>query len=162
MLLDVNPMAMWRGAQMPIVSVVKPEVEKIALEPSPINRDWILEGDPRARAVLLSSSADGTASTFIWDCTAGRFNWYYGVDETIYVLEGGMTIKDAGGTHHLNAGHHLLSRRSERGMDRQIVRSKDRLCADKTAAIIGIRQASLSALEASSAHRRQSACRSTR
>jgi hypothetical protein len=47
-------------------------------------------------------------------------------------------------------------------MDRQIVRSKDRLCADKTAAIIGIRQASLSALEASSAHRRQSACRSTR
>jgi uncharacterized protein len=89
---------------MPIVSVVKPEVEKIALEPSPINRDWILEGDPRARATLLSSSADGTASTFIWDCTAGRFNWYYGVDETIYVLEGGMTIKDAGGTHHLNAG----------------------------------------------------------
>jgi uncharacterized protein len=104
MLLEVIPMAMWRGAQMPIVSVVKPEVEKIALEPSPISRDWILEGDPRARAVLLSSSADGTASTFIWDCTAGRFNWYYGVDETIYVLEGGMTIKDAGGTHHLNAG----------------------------------------------------------
>jgi ethanolamine utilization protein EutQ (cupin superfamily) len=26
------------------------------------------------------------------------------MDETIYVLEGGMTIKDAGGTHHLNAG----------------------------------------------------------
>jgi uncharacterized protein len=89
---------------MPIVSVVRPEVEKIALEPSPINRDWILEGDPRARAVLLSSSADGTASTFIWDCTAGRFNWFYGMDETIYVLEGGMTIKDAGGTHHLKAG----------------------------------------------------------
>ena len=62
---------------MPIVSVVKLEVEKIALEPSPINRDWILEGDPRARAILLSRSADGTASTFIWDCTAGRFNWYY-------------------------------------------------------------------------------------
>ena len=89
---------------MPIVSVVKNELEKIALEPSPINREWILEGDPRARAIVLSSSADGTASTFIWDCTAGRFNWYYGMDETIYVLEGGMTIKDAGGTHHLKAG----------------------------------------------------------
>ena len=89
---------------MPIVSVVKLEVEKIALEPSPINRDWILEGDPHARAILLSRSADGTASTFIWDCTAGRFNWYYGVDETIYVLDGGMTIKDAGGTHRLTAG----------------------------------------------------------
>lgn len=89
---------------MPIVSIVKPEVEKIELEASPINPDWILEGDPRARGILLSSSADGTASTFIWDCTAGRFNWYYGVDETIYVLEGGMTIKDAGGTHQLNAG----------------------------------------------------------
>ncbi len=89
---------------MPIVSSVQPQVEKIALEPSPITRDWILEGDPRARAVLLSSSADGTASTFIWDCTAGRFNWFYGMDETIYVLEGGMTIKDAGGTHQLKAG----------------------------------------------------------
>ena len=33
------------------------EVEKIALEPSPINRDWILEGDPHARAILLSRSA---------------------------------------------------------------------------------------------------------
>lgn len=89
---------------MPIVSVVRSEVEEIPLEASPINRDWILEGDPSARAVLLSSSADGMASTFIWDCTAGRFNWFYGMDETIYVLEGGMTIKDAGGTHHLKAG----------------------------------------------------------
>jgi uncharacterized protein len=89
---------------MPVVSAVKHAADKIALESSPINREWILEGDPRARAILLSSSADGTASTFIWDCTAGRFNWFYGVDETIYVLEGGMTIKDAGGTHRLTAG----------------------------------------------------------
>lgn len=40
--------------------------------------------------------------------------------------------------------------------------SKDRLYAGAIAAIIGIHRASLSALDASSAHRRQSACESTR
>jgi len=37
--------------------------------------------------------ADGTASS----CAAGRFNWIYNVDETIYVIEGGVIIKDVGG-----------------------------------------------------------------
>lgn len=46
-----------------------------------------------ARAELLSSSADGTASTYFWDCTAGRFNWFYSFDETFHVLEGAVTLK---------------------------------------------------------------------
>jgi hypothetical protein len=41
----------------------------------------------------------------MWDCTAGRFNWYYDVDETLYVIEGSVTIKDdAGLTHRVSAG----------------------------------------------------------
>ena len=46
-----------------------------------------------ARAELLSSSADGTASTYFWDCTAGRFNWFYSFDETFHILEGEVTLK---------------------------------------------------------------------
>jgi uncharacterized protein len=66
--------------------------------PCPINSNWILEGDPVARIELLSTSADGTASTYIWDCTAGRFDWHYTFDETLYILEGSVTLKDPAGT----------------------------------------------------------------
>jgi uncharacterized cupin superfamily protein len=52
-----------------------------------------LDGNPVARAELLSSSADGTASTYFWDCTAGRFNWFYSFDETFHILEGAVTLK---------------------------------------------------------------------
>lgn len=62
-------------------------------KPSPIRPEWILEGNPVARIELLSSSADGTAGTYFWDCTAGRFNWIYSIDETVYVLEGSVKLK---------------------------------------------------------------------
>src|SRR5216684_3397890 len=71
--------------------------------PSPIRTTWILAGKPVARVALLSSSADGTASTYCWDCTAGRFNWYYSFDETLHVLEGSVTLKDPAGTSRLVA-----------------------------------------------------------
>lgn len=89
---------------MPVESVIKTEVGKLSLNPCPIYPSWILEGNPVARNAVLSYSADGSASTLIWDCTAGRFNWFYDVDETIYVIEGGMIIKDAGGKRRLSAG----------------------------------------------------------
>jgi uncharacterized protein len=70
------------------------------LVPNPIQPDWILDGKPVARLALLSSSADGTASTYFWDCTAGRFNWFYSFDETFHVLEGAVTLKYPSGTSH--------------------------------------------------------------
>jgi uncharacterized cupin superfamily protein len=75
------------------------------LGPAPIRAAWVLEGKPVARNKLLSRSADGTASTYIWDCTAGKFNWHYEVDETAYVLEGRVIIKDqVGSSRTLEAG----------------------------------------------------------
>src|ERR1700723_4559516 len=65
--------------------------------PNPIQAAWILDGRPVARIELLSSSADGTASTYFWDCTAGRFNWFYSFDETFHILEGEVTLKDPAG-----------------------------------------------------------------
>jgi uncharacterized cupin superfamily protein len=90
---------------MSVESTIKFGNAQVNLNPSPIYRDWILEGNPVARNKVLSSSADGTASTLIWDCTAGRFNWFYDVDETVYVIEGGVVVKDVAGTaRRLSAG----------------------------------------------------------
>jgi uncharacterized cupin superfamily protein len=68
---------------------------------SPIRAAWILAGEPVARVALLSSSADGMASTYYWDCTAGRFNWYYAFDETLHILEGSVTLKAPSGSSQL-------------------------------------------------------------
>jgi uncharacterized protein len=59
----------------------------------PINPDWILEGEPRARISSWADSADGSASHWTWDCTAGRFRWYFAVDESITVVEGGVSLQ---------------------------------------------------------------------
>jgi hypothetical protein len=71
----------------------------------PVNPAWVLEGNPVARIEHLSSSADGTASTYFWDCTAGRFNWLYTFDETLHILEGSVTLKFPDGrSRHVVAG----------------------------------------------------------
>lgn len=71
----------------------------------PVNPAWVLEGKPVARIEHLSSSADGSASTYFWDCTAGRFNWFYTFDETLHILEGSVTLKFPDGrSRHVAAG----------------------------------------------------------
>ncbi len=82
---------------MAIESAITFGTEKINWTDCPIKPDWILEGAPEARMAHLSTSADGTASTYFWDCTAGRFNWYYSFDETLHILEGSVTLKDPQG-----------------------------------------------------------------
>lgn len=72
----------------------------VPLQPCPINPEWIIEGAPLARNAMLSRSADGGACTLIWDCTAGLFNWRYDIDETVYVLEGSVVVRDDRGVEH--------------------------------------------------------------
>ena len=64
------------------------------LRPAPITAAWIREGEPVARCATLSNSEDGTATTVLWDCTEGKFEWIYDFDETIYFLEGRVIIDD--------------------------------------------------------------------
>jgi len=89
---------------MAVESVIKMSAAEVSLNPSPIYPDWVLEGKPIARNQVLSRSEDGTAITFLWDCTAGRFNWHYDVDETLYIIEGGVVVKDDAGTRILSVG----------------------------------------------------------
>jgi len=79
------------------------------LKPDPIPADWILEGNPVARSKCLVGSSDDMASTHMWECTAGRFNWFYSVDEVIHVIEGSVIVEDAaGGRRTLEAGDIFL------------------------------------------------------
>lgn len=83
--------------------------QQMDLRPSPINPEWIIEGAPVARAQMLSRSADESAFTVIWDCTAGTFNWYFTVDETVYLLEGSVVVRDdRGAEHRIAAGEHAF------------------------------------------------------
>ena len=67
------------------------------LVPSPIPQAWILQGTPTARSKRLAVSTDQLAAAWMWDCTAGRFNWFYDDDEVVHVLEGSVIIEDAAG-----------------------------------------------------------------
>ncbi|WP_373505496.1 cupin domain-containing protein [Aestuariivirga sp.] len=69
----------------------------VELNPSPIRADWIIEGRPVARNAILSRSEDQTACTIVWDCSEGKFNWHYDFDETVYFIEGSVTIEDGHG-----------------------------------------------------------------
>jgi uncharacterized cupin superfamily protein len=65
----------------------------VDLTPRPIEPSWIIEGQPEARSCVLSQSADGLASTMVWECSEGRFNWYYDFDETILILDGSIVLE---------------------------------------------------------------------
>lgn len=81
----------------------------VTMRPCPINPAWVLEGAPTARNFVLSRSADGGACTLLWDCTSGVFNWHYDIDETVYVLEGSVLVRDeTGAEHRLGPGDSAL------------------------------------------------------
>jgi uncharacterized cupin superfamily protein len=86
---------------MAVVATITSGADTPQFVVSPIRASWILAGAPVARVALLSSSADGTASTYYWDCTAGRFNWYYRFDETLHILEGSVSLKAPSGSSRL-------------------------------------------------------------
>jgi uncharacterized cupin superfamily protein len=73
-------------------SIVIAAAAAAALEPAPISPGWILDGTPKAENKILAKSPDGTSSTVVWECTAGRFNWHYSEDETVVVISGEVFV----------------------------------------------------------------------
>ena len=65
------------------------------MKSKPIDPAWVLSGHPYARAGSHSQNLDGWAETMHWDCTAGRFRWHFGWEETVVILEGEVTVTDA-------------------------------------------------------------------
>jgi uncharacterized cupin superfamily protein len=89
--------------------VYRNEVEERMMA-SPIDPSWIIEGTPTARNFLLwRQIEEGGATAYLWDCTAGVFNWHYDVDETIYVVDGTVVVWDEdGGERTLGSGDSAL------------------------------------------------------
>lgn len=69
-------------------------VNRSDLAPAPIRPEWILKGNPIARALKLSAAEDGNLECMLWDCTAGKFRWRFRCDEIVHVLEGSVHICD--------------------------------------------------------------------
>lgn len=77
----------------------------LALQNCPIEPSWIRTGAPRTHAAQHSGAIDGLASTNIWECTTGTFEWYYGWEETVFILDGQVKVTSPGGqVHVLKAG----------------------------------------------------------
>ena len=70
-------------------------------EPAPIRPEWVIAGQPQARAVELVRSPDGTCTSAQWECTAGTFHWYFWIEETVHILDGEVLVRDASGRHAL-------------------------------------------------------------
>jgi len=69
-------------------SIVMALPANVDLDPEPLPQEWVLSGAPIARSKILVRSRDWTSSVVVWECTAGSFTWYYGQDETIFVISG--------------------------------------------------------------------------
>jgi uncharacterized cupin superfamily protein len=72
-------------------------VERDDLTDAPINPEWIIEGDPRARSAAVSSHDGDGMWVSVWECTAGRFRWEYEIDEVIKILDGHARLTDRHG-----------------------------------------------------------------
>src|ERR1700754_2533178 len=74
------------------------EIAKLTVDltPRPIEPSWIIEGKPDATWRILSQSTDGLATTMVWHCTEGKFNWDYDFDETILILDGSIVLESDG------------------------------------------------------------------
>lgn len=88
-----------------IAPFVGTKLESLALQSSPINPDWIIVGVPVARSCEQSRTDDRASCTAVWDCTSGQFRWFFGWDETVYIVEGSVTVAtEDGGLHVLHEG----------------------------------------------------------
>ncbi|MGO4330522.1 cupin domain-containing protein [Cupriavidus sp. 2TAF22] len=73
----------------------------LPLQTCPIEAAWIRAGEPQSRAATHSRSIDGMASTSLWECTGGAFQWHYGWEETVLILEGKVKVTSPGGRVHM-------------------------------------------------------------
>jgi uncharacterized protein len=78
-------------------AILTGDAQRRDLQDAPITPDHVIDGTPVARSVQLTASADGLVSTHLWDCTAGRFHWYFGVDEIVHILDGEVHVTDDDG-----------------------------------------------------------------
>ena len=80
-----------------MAAILKVKASDAELDPWPIPADLITAGDPVAKGRFLWQSDDKCLGNGVWTCEPGSFNWDYTWDETIYFVEGEVTITDQDG-----------------------------------------------------------------
>lgn len=74
----------------------------------PVNTAWVLEGNPSFKTTHFFKSADGKISAGLWEATGpAKFEWHYGIDETVMVLEGEATLTYNGETREVGPGQSI-------------------------------------------------------
>lgn len=63
----------------------------------PLPDEEILEGTPDCRGLFTVESADDGASAGLWACDVGRYQFYFGYDEFVYLIEGELEVTDVDG-----------------------------------------------------------------
>ena len=68
----------------------------VSMVDTTIDPDWIIEGTPKSRSGWWCGTSDRMANYYVWDCTEGRFRWYFDRDETVFVIEGEVQVSGDG------------------------------------------------------------------
>jgi len=77
----------------------------LPLGPMEIPASQIISGSPVFRSNTFGSSGDGSTSSGLWECIGPtEFEWQYGTDETIYILEGSAEVQYLGRSFTLRPG----------------------------------------------------------
>jgi uncharacterized cupin superfamily protein len=71
--------------------------------------EQVLDGMPRFRVRLIHMTSDEKYPTVLWDCTAGKFRWFFDCDEVVHILDGEVIVhEDNGRVSTLRAGDTAL------------------------------------------------------
>lgn len=88
-------------ASPPSASAVHRPLETFAVDPS-----WVKSGTPNFRAIETARSPDGRSITGLWACDGPTtFEWTFGLDETVHLLEGRVEVDYLGQRFVLEPGH---------------------------------------------------------
>ena len=79
-----------KGSKTPIV--LRSIATDDDLPSRPIDPSWLIEGTPQTRARGVPFTDDASLYAWIWETTAGRFEWHYAADELVMILEGEVEI----------------------------------------------------------------------
>jgi uncharacterized protein len=76
-----------------------------ALEPIWVDPSWVLSGSPKIGMTVFSDAQHLGSFSGIWQATGpAKFIWKYGVDESIYIIDGSVDIEYMGNKFTLRPG----------------------------------------------------------
>lgn len=87
--------------------IAPPSVQSVArtLGPFAVDPSWVRSGTPNFRGTETVRSPDGSSATGLWACDGpSTFEWQFGGDETVHLLEGRVEVEYRGQRFTINTG----------------------------------------------------------